>query len=242
VYSALPHLCRILTLSSIRALPGGASTPTFLTLRVPRSCRTPSALLIAAGRVIQDYKHLHLGTARAIAVREVPLNAGRPGMFGMIFVHRAAFNWFRKLAPPNVFLGRFSIRKRSNIYGLVFGSQHPLGIHKFLQVAWSNDEISGEANFDIERENIEPGELMLPMDEFKPKKIQVFAGDLESALREGHMSSEVDIIHFCIAAGMTCQHATDVLQKLKKEGVIACDFKTPDIKNIRTPRPLQLLS
>lgn len=157
-------------------------------------------------------------------------------------VHRAAFDWFQKLAPPSVFLGRFSIQKRSNIYGLIFGSQHPLGIHKFLQVAWSNDEIAGEANFDIERENIAPGEMMLPMQEFRPKKIQVFEADLEAALRGGRMRSEADLVHFCIAAGMTCQHATPVLQKLKSEGLLQCKFRTPDARRTREPRPIQLIS
>src|SRR6185503_1500182 len=54
-------------------------------------------------------------------------------------VHRATVDYYRKLIPAQdqFFLGSFSIRKRSNIYGLIFGSRHPLGIHKFLQVAWS---------------------------------------------------------------------------------------------------------
>src|SRR6185312_10822826 len=85
-------------------------------------------------------------------------------------VHRETFEYYRKLVPigDQVFLGRFSIRKRSNIYGLIFGSRHPLGIHKFLQVAWANDEIAGEANFDIERENIRPGEGILALDVMRP--------------------------------------------------------------------------
>lgn len=155
-------------------------------------------------------------------------------------VHRVTFDWFRTLAPPSVFLGRFSIRKRSNIYGLIFGSQHPLGIHKFLQVAWSNDEIAGEANFDIDRENIRPGELMLALDELRPKKVQVFEADLEEALRAGKFRSEADMIRFCIEAGMACQHCAPVLKKLKAEHAIKCDFHTPNIRNFRKPRPLSL--
>ena len=56
------------------------------------------------------------------------------------------------------------------------------------------------------------------------------------------MRSELDVIHFCIAAGMTCQHAKPVLQKLKSEEVLVCDFRTPDIRNFRKPRPIQILS
>lgn len=155
-------------------------------------------------------------------------------------VHRAAFDYFRALAPPHVFLGRFSIRKRSNIYGLIFGSQHPLGIHKFLRVAWGNDEIAGEANFDIDRENIASGELMLPMEELRPTKVREFEADLETAIRAGKMKSEADLIHFSIGAGMTCQHCTPVLQKLKREHEIECNFRTPDVGNFRNPRLLKL--
>ena len=153
-------------------------------------------------------------------------------------VHRAAFDWFQKLAPAGFYLGRFSIKKRSNIYGLIFGSRHPLGIHKFLEVAWKNDLIAGEANFDIDRENILPDELTLALDEMRPKKIQVFEADLEEAIRKGKIESEADLIKFSIAAGMTCRHCRPVLSRLKENGVIACDFRIPNIRKFTTPRPI----
>jgi three-Cys-motif partner protein len=156
-------------------------------------------------------------------------------------VHRAAFAYFKKLAPKDVFLGRFSIRKRSNIYGLIFGSRHPLGIHKFLQVAWGNDEIAGEANFDIERENVATGELLLPMNELRPTKIRVFEEELEATLRSGDLRSEADVVRYCIEAGMTCQHSTAVIQKLKSDRIIECDFRTPNVRNRREPRPIRVV-
>ena len=156
-------------------------------------------------------------------------------------VHRAAFAHFRKLAGDEAFLGQFSIRKRSNIYGLIFGSQHPLGVHKFLEVAWSNDEIAGEANFDIERENIASDEMLLPMAELRPKKIQGFESDLEHAVRAGEMHSEADLIRFAIEAGMTCQHCTPIIQKLKAARTIACDFRTPNVRQYYKPRDFRLL-
>lgn len=62
-------------------------------------------------------------------------------------VHRAALDYYRSLLPSDErhFLAPFSIKKGSNIYGLIFGSAHPLGMDKFLQVAWQSDRISGEA-------------------------------------------------------------------------------------------------
>jgi three-Cys-motif partner protein len=155
-------------------------------------------------------------------------------------VHRAAFEWFRAIAGK-AFLGRFSIMKNSNIYGLIFGSQHPLGIHKFLQVAWANDEIRGEANFDIDRDKIEQGEMMLPMEVFRPKKIQLFEQDLELAFLNGGIRSEADVINLCIISGMTAKHAEPVIQKLKSNQQITCDFRVPDIKRYyRNPRGIEL--
>jgi hypothetical protein len=106
-------------------------------------------------------------------------------------------------------------------------------------VAWANDEIRGEANFDIDRESIAPGDMLLPIAELRPKKIQVFESDLEAGLWKGQMKSEADLIHFCIAAGMTCQHASPVLQMLKSEGLLQCDFRTPDIRRMREPRSIK---
>jgi three-Cys-motif partner protein len=159
-------------------------------------------------------------------------------------VHRAALNYFRKLIPPNdqLFLGPFSIRKRNgNIYGLIFGSHHPLGIHKFLQVAWANDEVLGEANFDIDREGILPGEGILELDVMRPDKRRVFEDDLEAELRAGRMKSEADIVRFCIEAGMTCQHSSPVLKKLKAAKVIDMNFRVPDVRNLKAPRLIHMI-
>ena len=157
-------------------------------------------------------------------------------------VHRAALRFYRNLLDPknDLFLGSFSIKKRSNIYGLIFGSHHPLGIHKFLHVAWTTDEIAGEANFDIDRENIQPGEGLLPLEEFRPNKIREFEQSLEAELRAGKMKSELNVVRFCVEAGMTCRHAEPVLKKLKSEGVLALDFRVPDVGRIKEPRPIRM--
>lgn len=158
-------------------------------------------------------------------------------------VHRAAVDYYHKLIPPGTefFLGRFSIRKRSNIYGLIFGSRHPLGIHKFLQVAWANDEIAGEANFDIERENIRPGEGLLNLDVMRPNKLREFEEELSAAISAGLIKTETDVLRFCIEAGMTSRHSAPVLKELKQNGVISLDFQVPDIKRLKAPRAVRLI-
>lgn len=153
-------------------------------------------------------------------------------------VHRAAYDYYKKLIPSGaeVFLGQFSIRKNANIYGLIFGSQHPLGIHKFLDVAWKNDRIAGEANFDVDREHIKSDEILLDFEEFKPKKIQSFESALRDAFLAKRFRNESEIIRFCIEAGMTAKHAAPIIAELKNEQILTCDFRVPNVSNFKHPR------
>jgi hypothetical protein len=143
------------------------------------------------------------------------------------------------LKGKRYFLAPFSIKKGANIYGIIFGSAHPVGIDKFLQVAWRNDEISGEADFDINREDIRPGELPLPFPEMRPSKIAAFEGELEYLLRNGYLSNELEIMRVCFEHGVKRQHAQPVLAKLKKDGVIELDFRVPDVRRLDSPRPIR---
>ncbi len=91
---------------------------------------------------------------------------------------------------------------------------------KFLQVAWNKDAINGEADFDINRDNVSPGEMLLPFDNFRPSKITAFERELEGLLRSGQLKDERDLVHFCFSHGVQRQHAERVLNKLKRESVI----------------------
>ena len=157
-------------------------------------------------------------------------------------VHRAALEYYRTLLPPGqeYYLAPFSIKKGANIYGLIFGSAHPRGIDKFLEVVWRKDEFSGEADFPIDRENMRPEQMLLPMAEVQASKITVFEGELERLLRGGILSNEVDVMRVCFDYGVKRQHARPVLMKLKKEGVIDIEFQVPDVQKLRSPRPIRM--
>lgn len=158
-------------------------------------------------------------------------------------VHRAALEYYRGLLPPGqvYYLAPFSIKKGANIYGLIFGSAHPLGIDKFLEVAWRKDEFSGEADFPIDRENICPGQMLLPMAEVQASKITVFENELEGLLRDGRFLTEVDVMRVCFEYGVKRQHARSVLAKLKREGVIDIEFHVPDVQRFSSPRPIRMM-
>jgi len=71
-------------------------------------------------------------------------------------IHRVVLRYYRSIIPNNksYFLAPFSIKKPAGIYGLIFGTNHTLGIEKFLHVCWKHDKLTGEANFDIDNEKI----------------------------------------------------------------------------------------
>lgn len=156
-------------------------------------------------------------------------------------VHRAVMEFYRSLLlNKQYYLAPFSIKKGANIYGLIFGSAHPLGIDKFLQVTWKTDQIAGEADFDIDRDDIKPSEPRFPGFGEKPTKISIFEEELEDKLRTGLLANEADVMRLCFEHGVKRQHAQSVLSKLKKEGIIELDFRVPDVDRHSKPRPIRM--
>jgi three-Cys-motif partner protein len=119
-------------------------------------------------------------------------------------------------------LSPFSIKKNNNnIYGIIHGSGHPIGIEKFLRECWKLDKLTGEANFDIDDE--EKFQVNIPLfEEFNiPTKVKSFENELESYIRQRHVISDKEIFLFSIRRGfLPTKHAKPVLSELTKEGLI----------------------
>ena len=155
-------------------------------------------------------------------------------------VHRIVADSYRRWIPYGVeyYLGPFSIRKGANVYGLVFGSGHPLGIDKFLKVAWKR---GGDANFDIDKDGIDPSQRPLFPEYDKPNKISVFEKDLESAVLERKLTTNKDVYLFALQNGMLVAHARKALgllvkdKKLPKQNLhVSYDaWKKPELERIR---------
>jgi three-Cys-motif partner protein len=158
-------------------------------------------------------------------------------------VHRATLEYYRSLLPQGTqyHLAPFSIKKGSNIYGLIFGSAHPLGMDKFLHVAWKADEINGEADFDIHRDNFQPDQLRFDLADFRPTKLTAFERELALAIRTGEIQSEAHVVRFCFRHGVKREHAKTVLSELKSQKVIEAGFRVPQIEAFKNPRPIRLL-
>jgi three-Cys-motif partner protein len=153
-------------------------------------------------------------------------------------VHLAALEYYRSRLPdPSYFLAPFSIKKGANIYGLIFGSRHPKGMGKFLNVAWKADEINGAANFDINRDDFGP---LASLFDAAPTKLSAFEADLERAILAGRVADEADAVRLCFEHGVRPQHAELVIKRLKGERKIECSFRSPQVDKIANPRPIRL--
>lgn len=132
-------------------------------------------------------------------------------------VHRTVCEYYRQKAAGKTNIYPFSIKKSANIYGLVFGSKHPLGVQKFLEVAWRKNELNGEANFDIDNEyQTRQGNLFEPP---KLTKIEAFQYRLREYILTAARSN-TDVYYFTLENGHIPKHAVEIIRKMKNDDII----------------------
>ena len=136
-------------------------------------------------------------------------------------MHRLILDYYKSLIPKSkeYYLAPFSLKKESGaVYGLIFGSGHVLGIEKFLSTCWNIDPDRGEANFDIDDDNITPGQVELFTGEVrKPKKVDSFEKELRDAVLSKRIKTDKDIYLYTIASGFTQSHSRNLFNKLVAE-------------------------
>lgn len=142
-------------------------------------------------------------------------------------IHRVVLEYYRTKIPDNraYFLAPFSIKKPTGIYGLIFGTNHTLGIEKFLQVCWKHDMLTGEANFDIDNEQIDLSQPSLFKEFDIPTKRQVFEESLKSKILNSELKTDLQVYLFSLNEGFLLKDANRILKELDKEEKITLDFK-----------------
>lgn len=142
-------------------------------------------------------------------------------------IHEVIFDSYKAMLPKGkeYYLAPFSIKKEGNIYGLIFGSHHTLGLEKFLKICWKLDPLTGDSNYDMENENINEQTPSL-FEEFNvPKKRQVFERDLKDAILNLELKTGYEVYLFSLTKGFLAKDANPILDKLKSEKKISFDFK-----------------
>ncbi|MDO8952067.1 MAG: hypothetical protein Q7U86_05540 [Draconibacterium sp.] len=126
------------------------------------------------------------------------------------------------LGRKDYFLGQFSIKKNSNYYGIIFGSNHHLGMKKFLDAAWKIDPHTGETNHDIDSDPIRSGQTSLDLfatgNQDKPKKLAAFQEELKNFLSVPR--SNKIIYRFALEKGISITKTNEVLKSLEKDEML----------------------
>lgn len=135
-------------------------------------------------------------------------------------IHCFICDYFReKLGTNNYYLSPFSIRKNKNIYGVIFGSGNLLGLEKFLQACWEIDTVTGQSNYNIDKDFAWNGERSLFEDDNLITKIDLFEKDLIDYIK-GYKPNNCQLNEFCLKKGFCSKKAFESLDKLQKNAKI----------------------
>lgn len=140
-------------------------------------------------------------------------------------IHRAFCDFYKDYSQvnSNYFLYPFSIKKGSNIYGLIFGTSHPKGAYKFMDVCWKMDSQTGQANFNIDQDinsnEIGTTQNLFPEDNI-PTKIRKFEANLEHAILNKRIENDREIILFALRNGCLPRHAKEKVNNLINQKII----------------------
>jgi three-Cys-motif partner protein len=136
------------------------------------------------------------------------------------FIHRIVLEKYRSLIPAQSELKifPFSIKKGANIYGIIFGSKHILGVEKFLHIAWQKNNINGEADYDIDQDKTKQ-QLVLnfdnPDETKKLTKKEIFEVNLQKYIEAKGNVTNIDLYYFTYGNGHISEHTSSFLKKLK---------------------------
>jgi three-Cys-motif partner protein len=145
------------------------------------------------------------------------------------FIHRNLIKQLYSKLPhqSRLKLYPFSLMKGTNIHGIIFGAKHIRAVDKFLDIAWKNNPINGEANFDIDKDK-KKGQL----DIFGGKsltKIEAFNVAIEEKIKSDKALTNSEIFYFTLEKGHPASQANVFLKELKKEKKIDYPGISPKI-------------
>ncbi len=147
------------------------------------------------------------------------------------FIHRSLIKQLKNNLPvgSDLKLYPFSLKKGSNLHGIIFGAKSPRAVEKFLSIAWAKNGTNGEANFDIDNDH-SPSKIQYPLfGEKKPTKIEVFQQKIEVKLKSANEVSNHDLFLYTLELGHPPKHAADHLRNLKKDKKVDYDGRSPKI-------------
>jgi three-Cys-motif partner protein len=143
------------------------------------------------------------------------------------FIHQNLLQQLRAKLPTKskLRLYPFSLKKGSNIHGIIFGASHPRAVDKFLGITWKRNILNGTANFDL-YEDKKKGQL----DMFEGKKltkIEAFQQRLREYVLKGKIKNNFEAFDYTLDEAHIGSHARDELKKMKAEKLIYYEGLSP---------------
>lgn len=148
------------------------------------------------------------------------------------YIHTELLNYFKSKLPPDspIRLYPFTIKKKSGVYGIIFGASHIRAADKFLRMAWQMNELNGAANFDIDDDSTKD-QLVLPLfDEPQPiKKVDAFKKRLHNKILDRKIKNNREAFEYTIDMGHIGTHAMEEIKEMKKKKLITYDASSPKV-------------
>lgn len=156
----------------------------------------------------------HPSTKQYISTERIAFNEAEPKE-----CHRQIAQYYRELIPTGkeYYLHHFTIRKGTNYWGLIFGTNHTLGMEKFLKVCWGKDRLSGESNFNIN--NDFPKDTLFHNENETVKK-QIIESDIRSKILSGEIPDNQTGLKYALKNGCLPELFTSVVKALETEGKV----------------------
>lgn len=157
------------------------------------------------------------------------------------FIHRSLLEQLYKKLPlgSKLTLYPFSLKKGTNIHGIIFGAKHPRAVEKFLTVAWKRNKINGDANFDIDQDVLK-GQLDM-FEEKKKTKLEVFNEALEEKIRSNIVTNNAEIYLFALQRGHTPTQASLHIRRLRTQKKVSFIGISPKIRYSATVKRSELV-
>lgn len=143
------------------------------------------------------------------------------------FIHRNLLQQLKSKLPNNTALRLypFSLKKGSNIHGIIFGASHIRAVEKFLGIAWGRNPINGDANFDLDEDKKKD-----QLDLFEGKKltkIEAFQQRLRENVLNGKIKNNFDALDFAFEEAHIGSHAATELKNMKTEKLLDYEATSP---------------
>jgi three-Cys-motif partner protein len=155
-------------------------------------------------------------TKKYINTEKIPFNESDPKE-----CHRLIADYFQELIPKGkeYYIHHFSIKKGPNYYGLIFGTNHTLGMEKFLKVCWKQDKFSGESDFNID--NDEPVDSLFYTGETTNKKERV-KDDIKAKILSGEITDNRIGLRYALKNRCLPDVFVSTVTELEQKKLIKC--------------------